>query len=287
PPIGRPIANSRLYILDEQGEPVPVGVAGEIYIGGVGVARGYLNQPALTAERFIRDPFSTDADARMYKTGDRGRWRKDGVIDYLGRNDDQVKIRGFRIEPGEVEACLSGCPDVEAAVVIPRECGGEKRLVAYYQGSADIESMRAHLVAQLPAYMVPAAWVALAEFPLSPNGKVNRHALPEPGDEAFAHAVFEAPQDETELTVAAIWRALLGVERIGRHDNFFELGGHSLLAVQLVSRLRLELDVDLPLAEVFTHPSLSALSERILDLSIEQFDIAELLDMAASMEGEE
>ncbi|MFP1882292.1 amino acid adenylation domain-containing protein [Lonsdalea quercina] len=287
PPIGRPIANSRLYILDEKGEPVPVGVAGEIYIGGVGVARGYLNQPALTAERFIRDPFSSEADARMYKTGDRGRWRKNGILDYLGRNDDQVKIRGFRIEPGEVEACLSGCPYVEAAVVVPRECGGEKRLVAYYRGSAKIEAMRAHLVAQLPAYMVPAAWVALTEFPLSPNGKVNRHALPEPGDDAFAHAAFEAPQDETEQAVAAIWLSLLGVERIGRHDNFFELGGHSLLAVQLVSRLRLELDVDVPLAEIFAHPSLSALSERILDLSIEEFDIAELLDMAASMEGEE
>ncbi|MGK4329265.1 amino acid adenylation domain-containing protein [Lonsdalea quercina] len=287
PPIGRPIANSRLYILDEKGEPVPVGVAGEIYIGGVGVARGYLNQPALTAERFIRDPFSSEADARMYKTGDRGRWRKDGILDYLGRNDDQVKIRGFRIEPGEVEACLSGCPDVEAAVVVPRECGGEKRLVAYYRGSAKIEAMRTHLVAQLPAYMVPAAWVALTEFPLSPNGKVNRHALPEPGDDAFAHAAFEAPQDETEQAVAAIWLSLLGVERIGRHDNFFELGGHSLLAVQLVSRLRLELDVDVPLGEIFAHPSLSALSERILDLSIEEFDIAELLDMAASMEGEE
>ncbi|MEE3650352.1 MULTISPECIES: non-ribosomal peptide synthetase [unclassified Brenneria] len=287
PSIGRPIANARIYILDAQGEPVPIGVAGEIHIGGVGLARGYLNLPELTAERFLPDPFADRPQARMYKTGDLGRWLADGAIDYLGRNDFQVKIRGFRIEPGEIETCMRAHQGVEEALVVAREAtAGETRLVAYYQGPAGVDALRAHVADRLPDYMVPSAWVSLAAFPLTPNGKVNRQALPEPDDSAFARMAYQAPEGEMEQAIAVIWQSLLNVDRLGRHDNFFALGGHSLLAVQLISRIRLELEVEVPLAELFAYPSLSAFSERVVDISIEQFDITDLLEIAGSLEGE-
>ncbi|MFN5457254.1 AMP-binding enzyme, partial [Bradyrhizobium sp.] len=239
--IGRPISNTQIYILDEHGEPVPIGVAGEIYIGGAGVARGYLNRPELTAERFVEDRFSGEAGARLYRTGDLGRWLGDGTIAYLGRNDFQVKIRGFRIELGEIEARLSEHAGVRDVAVIAREdVAGDKRLVAYYVSDAAIgaEELRGHLAALLPDYMVPSAYVHLERLPLTPNGKLDRKALPAPEGTAFAVQAYEPPQGETEEAIARIWAELLGVERIGRHDNFFALGGHSLLAIQVVSRLR-------------------------------------------------
>ena len=264
-PIGRPIANTRIYILDAHGEPLPVGVPGELYIGGAGVARGYLNRPELTAERFLHDPFDPVSGARMYRTGDLGRWLSDGTIEYMGRNDDQVKIRGFRIELGEIEARLAGIAGVREAVVLAREdAPGARRLVAYLTGDVPAaETLRARLAAALPDYMVPAAYVALDALPLTPNGKLDRRALPAPQADAFSTAAYEAPLPGLEQIVAELWSELLGLPRIGRHDNFFTLGGHSLLAVQLISRLRARLGVELALAELFAHPTLAALAGRV------------------------
>ncbi|MBD2977252.1 amino acid adenylation domain-containing protein, partial [Burkholderia pseudomallei] len=238
-PIGRPIANTRIYVLDGHGQPVPRGVAGELYIGGVQVARGYLNRPELTRERFVDDPFV--AGGRLYKTGDLARWRTDGSLEYLGRNDFQVKIRGFRIELGEIEAQLAKVAGVRETVVLARDSGspaGEKRLVAYYTGNADVAALREQATRHLPAYMVPSAYVRLDAWPLTPNGKLDRRALPAPADDAYARAEYEAPQGAKEEALAAIWKDLLPVERISRHDNFFELGGHSLLVIGLSEKLR-------------------------------------------------
>nr|WP_277755354.1 non-ribosomal peptide synthetase [Pseudomonas kitaguniensis] len=242
-PIGGRIPDLQVYVLDSQREPVPVGVVGELYVGGAGVARGYLNRPELNAERFIADPFSGRADARLYKTGDLGRWLADGSIDYLGRNDDQVKIRGFRIELGEIEARLAACDGVRDAVVIAREDQpGNKRLVAYVIATDGAEpsaaDLRTQLLLSLADYMVPSAFVMLASLPLTTNGKLDRKALPAPDADALARREYERPQGEVEQTLAALWQELLGVERVGRHDNFFEMGGHSLLAVKLVERMR-------------------------------------------------
>ncbi|WP_256370120.1 AMP-binding protein, partial [Granulicella sp. L60] len=269
-PIGRPIANTQIYILDGQGEPVPVGVAGEMYIGGAGVARGYLNRPELTAEKFLRDPFVDEAGARMYRTGDLGRWRSDGNIEFLGRNDFQVKIRGYRIELGEIESRLMEHPDVREGVVIAREdVPGDKRLVAYYTASTgddpeapDAGRLRAHLSADLPEYMVPAAYVRLESLPLTPNGKLDRKALPAPDTDAYAYAVrgYEPPQGEIEIRLAAIWADVLKLERVGRHDNFFELGGHSLLAVRVVTRLQQVLGVEVAIRDLFAHPEVADLA---------------------------
>ncbi|WP_148038504.1 condensation domain-containing protein, partial [Burkholderia pseudomallei] len=221
------------------GQPVPRGVAGELYIGGVQVARGYLNRPELTRERFVDDPFV--AGGRLYKTGDLARWRTDGSLEYLGRNDFQVKIRGFRIELGEIEAQLAKVAGVRETVVLARDSGspaGEKRLVAYYTGNADVAALREQATRHLPAYMVPSAYVRLDAWPLTPNGKLDRRALPAPADDAYARAEYEAPQGAKEEALAAIWKDLLPVERISRHDNFFELGGHSLLVIGLSEKLR-------------------------------------------------
>ncbi|WWL70895.1 amino acid adenylation domain-containing protein [Burkholderia pseudomallei] len=278
PPIGRPIANTRVYVLDAWLRPAPIGVAGELYIGGVQVARGYLNRPELTRERFIDDPFV--AGGRLYRTGDLARWRTDGRLEYLGRNDFQVKIRGFRIELGEIEAQLAKVAGVREVVVLARDSAAdtdqnadpnasatanssEKRLVAYYTGDADVVALRAQAAQHLPSYMVPSAYVRLDAWPLTPNGKLDRRALPAPADDAYARAEYEAPQGAKEEALAAIWRELLHVERVSRHDNFFELGGHSLLAVQLVSRLRQALSVEVALGTVFDAPVLSALAERL------------------------
>ncbi|CPJ32831.1 non-ribosomal peptide synthetase [Burkholderia pseudomallei] len=282
--IGRPIANTRVYVLDAWLRPAPIGVAGELYIGGVQVARGYLNRPELTRERFIDDPFV--AGGRLYRTGDLARWRTDGRLEYLGRNDFQVKIRGFRIELGEIEAQLAKVAGVREVVVLARDSASavhdsatenaapdapspetatatEKRLVAYYTGDADVVALRAQAAQHLPSYMVPSAYVRLDAWPLTPNGKLDRRALPAPADDAYARAEYEAPQGAKEEALAAIWRELLHVERVSRHDNFFELGGHSLLAVQLVSRLRQALSVEVALGTVFDAPVLSALAERL------------------------
>ncbi|MDU0973351.1 MAG: amino acid adenylation domain-containing protein, partial [Actinomyces urogenitalis] len=261
-PIGRPISNTQIYILDQHGEPAPIGVAGEIHIGGVQVGRGYLNRPELTAERFVEDRFSGEAGARLYRTGDLGRWLGDGTIAYLGRNDFQVKIRGFRIELGEIEARLSEHADVRDAAVIAREdVAGDKRLVAYYVSDAAIgaEELRGHLAARLPDYMVPSAYVHLERLPLTPNGKLDRKALPAPEGDAYAAQAYASPQGETEEAIARIWAELLGVERIGRHDNFFALGGHSLLAVTLVERMR-RAGIAADIRTLFATPSLAALA---------------------------
>jgi len=252
-PIGKPIANTRLYLLDGQLQPVPLGVVGELFIGGVQVARGYLNRPELTAERFLNDPFSA---GRMYRTGDVGRYLPDGTIEYLGRNDDQVKIRGLRIELGEIQARLIECAAINEAAVIARD----ERLVAYYTGvRSDIEALRGHLLQHLPEFMVPAIFVHLEALPLSPNGKLDRKALPAPGADSVVVRAYEAPQGDTEIALASLWAELLNVERVGRHDNFFELGGHSLLAVSLMGRLR-RLGLSADVKVLFGQPSLCALA---------------------------
>jgi amino acid adenylation domain-containing protein len=273
--IGRPIANTRIYVLDQHHQPVPIGVVGELYIGGAGVARGYLNRPELTAERFLRDPFvdptAQEPDPRMYKTGDLGRFLPDGNIEFLGRNDFQVKVRGFRIELGEIEARITEIEGVKEAVVLAREdTPGDKRLIAYYTASENLsaETLRSHLSSVLPGYMVPAAYVRLEALPLTVNGKLDRKALPAPEGDAFSVRAYEAPQGEGEQRLAAIWSDLLHIEKIGRYDHFFELGGHSLLAVTLVSRMRTQIGSELPLAEIFAHPTLSELASSIQNAEI-------------------
>ncbi|UKE71448.1 non-ribosomal peptide synthetase [Xanthomonas graminis] len=262
-PLGRPLPGSRSYVLDRHGQPLPIGVAGELHIAGAQLAQGYLHRPDLTAERFVPDPFAQQPGERMYRTGDLARWLADGSLDFLGRNDAQVKIRGFRIEPGEIEAALRACAGVHEAVVIARDDTGDKRLVAYLVGdtsAVDPAALRAQLAARLPEHMLPAAYVQLDALPLTPNGKLDRAALPAPDAQALDLQAYVAPQGELEHVLATLWSELLGVEQVGRHDDFFALGGHSLLAVQLISRLRERLGVELPLAEVFAHPRVAALA---------------------------
>ena len=266
PAIGTPIANCTIYILDALGKPVPVGVVGEVWIGGVGVARGYLNRPELTAERFVADSFAAAPGARMYRSGDLGRWHADGSIEYLGRNDCQLKIRGFRVEPGEVESRLLQHPAVREAVVIGREeSPGDRRLVAYLTVSGEIgaDILREHVRVALPDYMVPAAFVVMAAMPLTPNGKLDRDALPAPDRAAVQVREYEAPQGEVEVCLVAAWQELLRIERVGRHDNFFELGGHSLLALRAVSRASEAFGVHLGLRDLFERQTPAALAAYI------------------------
>ncbi|KPY86808.1 non-ribosomal peptide synthetase [Pseudomonas syringae pv. tagetis] len=255
--IGGPVANTRVYVLDERLRPMPVGVPGELYIGGAGVARGYLNQPQLTEARFVADPFSDDARARMYRSGDLVRWNADGTLDYLGRNDDQVKIRCMRIEPGEIEAVLTSLEGVKDAVVLVRDL----HLLAWFTETSPVDTatLSPAMRARLPGYMVPRAFTRLASLPLTANGKLDRRALPDPDPAYLLGQAYEAPKGEVEIAMAAIWAQVLGVERVGRHDNFFELGGHSLLAVNLVEQLRhagLAADVHVLLSQ----PTLAALA---------------------------
>ncbi|WP_422824083.1 amino acid adenylation domain-containing protein [Xenorhabdus entomophaga] len=272
-PIGKPIANTKIYLLDSHGKPVPIGAIGEIYIGGTGIARGYLNLPELTARHFIFDPFSSDSDARLYKSGDLARWLPDGNIEYLGRNDFQVKIRGFRIELGEIETRLAQCHDVREAVVIAREdTPGEKRLVAYLLAKPNATlvpaELRQQLAQHLAEYMLPSAFVTLNAFPLTPNGKLDRQALPMPDQTALVTRNYEAPIGDMEIELAEIWQALLKLERVGRHDHFFELGGHSLLAIQLAARIRQKLTRELHLQQLFSHPVLSDLATLLTDTPV-------------------
>ncbi|WP_438011794.1 amino acid adenylation domain-containing protein [Sorangium sp. So ce321] len=261
--IGRPIANVRVYVVDASFRPSPVGVVGEIVIGGAGVGRGYLGEPGLTAERFVDDPFVSGG--RVYRTGDLGRWRADGTIEYVGRNDFQVKLRGYRIELGEIEARLGEVSGVDEVVVVARREGGEgsdARLVAYYTGEGDLgDALRAHASRSLPSYMVPTAYVSLAALPLTAHGKLDRGALPAP--EASEVKRGEAPRNQIEEILAGLWSELLGREQVSRSDDFFELGGHSLLAMQLVSRVRRLLGVELALSELFAHPELHRLAARV------------------------
>ncbi|MFZ0821254.1 MAG: amino acid adenylation domain-containing protein, partial [Candidatus Acidiferrales bacterium] len=268
-PIGRPVANTQIYVLDKQLQPLPIGVPGELFLGGVQVGRGYHKRPELTAEKFIPDPFSQSPEARLYRTGDLCRWLSDGVVEYLGRLDFQVKIRGFRIELGEIETLLSDHPSVKACVVVAREyTPGDMRVVAYvvWQPGKEqsVEDLRNHLGKKLPDYMVPSAFVSLNDLPLSPNGKVDRKALPAPDLGGFAKgSTYERPDNETEKNLAALWADVLGLERVGVLDNFFELGGHSLLAAAIVTRVERVFGKRLPLASLIQAPTIRQFSELV------------------------
>ncbi|ANW03877.1 non-ribosomal peptide synthetase [Bradyrhizobium icense] len=283
-PVGRPVGIRSAYILDADLNIAPVGVTGELFIGGIGLARGYLNRRALTAERFIPDPFGSSG-ARLYRTGDLARWRGDGVIEYVGRADQQVKIRGFRIELGEIEARLLEQRGVRAAAVVTRESRTGRQLIAYASGEPmlDGRALRDALSANLPDYMVPSTIVLLEQLPLTLNGKIDRRALPSPDEDGQAHRGYEAPEDEIEIALAKIWAELLGVEQIGRNDHFFELGGHSLLAVRVLSRVSQEIGVSIPVSDLFVHPDLASFARVVSIRLIEQeFDADELQDLIAA-----
>jgi amino acid adenylation domain-containing protein len=284
-PIGRPIENLRVYVLDPRGRPAPVGVPGELHLGGVGLARGYVARPALTAERFVPDPFARsdrEAGGRLYRTGDLCRTLAGGEIEFLGRIDFQVKLRGLRIELGEIEAVLAGHPCVrETVVTAPADATGDVRLVAYWvpAGEApDEDELRRHVARTLPEHMVPSAFVVLDALPLSPNGKVDRRALPAPETGAAPSREFVAPRDATETALAEIWREVLGVERVGVHDNFFELGGHSLKATQTMTRVEERFGFEVPLRAIFELPTVGRLAERIAELELEFLDPSALTE---------
>ncbi|MBB4864948.1 amino acid adenylation domain-containing protein/non-ribosomal peptide synthase protein (TIGR01720 family) [Pseudomonas nitritireducens] len=262
-PIGEVVGERSLYILDDRLQPLPRGVAGELYIGGHGLARGYHQRAGMTAERFVADPFAQGL--RAYRSGDRVRWREDGALDYLGRVDQQVKIRGFRIEPGEIEARLRALPGVREAAVIARDSERGKRLLGYVVGEALAEdALKAALRSELPEYMVPSRLLVLQQMPLNANGKIDRKALPEPQETAGAA---EAPRDGLETRVAAVWAEVLGVPAVGRADDFFELGGHSLLATQVISRLRRDLGCEVPLRDLFEASRLDEFAARLTALA--------------------
>ncbi len=276
PPIGKPIANTQVYLLNERLKPVPVGVAGEIYIGGVSLARGYLNQPSLTAERFIPDPFGETSGSRLYKTGDLARYRPDGQIDFIGRIDRQVNIRGFRIELEEIEKSLLLHLDVQKVVVLARETAkDDKLLVAYYTTKSKqkltSEQLQTFLEKRLSSYMIPQAFVYLENLPLTLNGKVNLKSLPIPQksmDDEFNQ--FIAPTDKVEQAITAAWQEVLEVEKIGRYSNFFDLGGHSLLMVQACSILQETLQREISVMEMLQYPTVSALAKYITSTANEQ-----------------
>jgi hypothetical protein len=264
--IGVPIPDLRLYVLDQHQQPVPIGVAGELCVGGAGVARGYLKRPELTAERFIADPFDDTPGARLYRSGDLARYTATGDLEYLGRADQQVKVRGFRIEPGEIEAVLSSHPSIRHAAVVADNPGtGETRLVAYIVGTSDMDvaDLRGHLRERLPEYMVPAAFVPIDALPLTANGKLDRRALPAPGAAALAAAPYVAPRDAMEEAIASVLREVLRNERIGVNDNFFDAGAHSLSIVQAHQRLRPLVGVEVPVIALFQYPTIASLAAHL------------------------
>jgi amino acid adenylation domain-containing protein len=279
-PIGRPISNTQAYVLDGQMEPVPIGVAGELYLGGEGLARGYLNRPELTAERFVPDRFGVTPGSRLYRTGDLVRYLRDGRMEFLGRLDHQVKIRGFRIELGEIESTLSQQPGVQAAVALAHEeKPGERRLVAYVaagKNNAISEAdLRHGLRQKLPEYMVPAQFMVLDQLPLTPNGKVDRKRLPSPERRAAGEESYVAPNSHIEHTLAAIWAEVLAVDKVGMEDNFFDLGGHSLLVPRVRAAVQQKLQRDLPMVEFFTYPTIHALARRMEENAEKAIDIVE------------
>ncbi|HLL82605.1 MAG TPA: condensation domain-containing protein, partial [Longimicrobium sp.] len=267
--IGVPIANTAFYVVDAVGRPVPVGVPGELWIGGAGVTRGYLARAALTAGTFVPDPFGGVPGARLYRSGDRVRWTAEGELEFLGRIDTQVKVRGFRVEPGEIEAALRTWPGVrEAAVVVREDTAGDRRLVAYVAGEVAADEAREHLRGRLPEYMIPAAFVVMDALPVNSSGKLDRKALPAP-ELASAKERHAAPRTPTEEVLAGVWAEVLGVERVGARDDFFELGGHSLLATRVVSRIRAAFGVELPLRALFAASTVAGLAEEIVRLRAE------------------
>ena len=288
--VGRPVANTRAYVLDGHLEPVPVGVAGELYLAGEGMARGYAGRPELTGERFVPNPYGA-AGSRMYRVMDRVRWRADGELEYLGRTDFQVKVRGFRIELGEIETALRAHPSVRDVVVVAREdAPGDRRLVAYIV-AADEEAtgLREYLRTRLPEYMVPAAIVELKQLPLTPNGKLDRRALPTP--ERISDGAYVAPRTATEEVLSAIWADVLKLERVGAEDSFFDSGGHSLLATRVVVRVRASMGVELPLRVIFEMPTIAAVAGWIesnrREHGLERWEIEEALSRVADLSDEE
>jgi acyl-coenzyme A synthetase/AMP-(fatty) acid ligase/acyl carrier protein len=295
-PIGRPISNTEVYIVDAEMQPLPAGVIGDLYVGGTGLGRGYHNRPDLTAERFIPHPFSDEPGARLYRTGDLARYLPDSKIENIGRRDFQVKIRGFRIELGEIEAALAQYNGVSECVVISADGHmGDRRLIAYLAAADDNRptpaQLRAYLMDKLPDYMVPSVFVFMDALPLSANGKLDRKALP-----AVSHSRLElgheyvAAESPTELELARLWSITLGLETIGIHDNFFEVGGHSLLATQLVSNIRETFDIELPLRAIFETPTIARLAGTIDALrpeheAVEQ-DLARILESLENLSEE-
>ena len=301
-PIGRPFPNTQLYILDTSLQPVPIGVPGELHVGGAGLARGYLNRPELTAEKFIANPFCEEISSfgpsnLLYKTGDLGRYLPDGNIELIGRIDNQVKIRGFRIELAEIEAVLSQHPAVrESVVLVWEETNARKRLVAYVvpdareqNSSLSSSELRQFLQERLPEYMVPSAFVLLEKLPLTPNGKLDRRALPQKYDHVFEETAFIEPQTPTEKELAQIWMAILELEKVGINESFFAIGGHSLMAMQLVSRVRMRFGVELALYDFFAAPTIQKLAELVEEEILANADsnqIDELLDLLEKFDGE-
>jgi amino acid adenylation domain-containing protein len=289
-PIGRPSANNRLYVLNRFLEPLPPGNAGELFVAGVGVGRGYLNDPARTAEVFLPDPFSGRAGARMYRSGDRARLNSNAELEFLGRIDAQVKLRGYRIELGEIEARLTRHARVrQAAVVIREDVPGDQRLIAYLVAAdqqdlvQSIVELRGHLRRQLPEYMVPAAFVMLEELPLNSNGKLDLKALPAPDPEAFAAGDYVAPGTATEIAIAGIWTEVLRLERVGLRDNFFDLGGHSLLATQIIARVQTVFAIELPLSTLFEAKSVENMA-RVVDTALWAAAQSRAFDLAGDYE---
>jgi surfactin family lipopeptide synthetase A len=289
PPIGGPIANTSFYVMDTHRQPVPIGVPGELYIGGHGVASGYRQRPELTAERFVPDPFAFEGTERLYRTGDLVRWRETGTLEFLGRIDQQVKLRGFRIELEEIEAALGSQPGVGAAVVVVREdTPGDRRLVAYVVAAdgaeVDQEQLRRALKSSLPPFMVPSTFVVLGELPVTPNGKLDRAALPAPdGSRPQLERPYAAPETPVQETLVSVWRDVLGIDRVGIDDDFFNLGGHSMLAVRMVARVRDALGLELELAQVFERPTIRELSGSVTGQMLGEVDDDELAALLAEI----
>jgi amino acid adenylation domain-containing protein len=288
-PIGRPIANTEVYLLDAHGSPVPVGIPGELYIGGDGLARGYLSKPELTAEKFIPHPFTKQPGGRLYKTGDLARYLRDGNIEFLGRSDHQVKIHGFRIEPGEIESVLGQHSAVREAVLVAREdTPGDKRLVAYIilrkEQVCTSSELQGFLKHKLPEYMIPSAFVLLDTLPLTPNGKIDRKALPAPDQSRREKKSYVAPRTAVERRLADIWSEVLKLDQVGTDDNFFELGGHSLLATQVMSRVRDAFQLEITLRMLFEHPKVAELAVQIVQLQAESGVAEGMAEVLADVE---
>ncbi len=287
PSIGRMIPNAKVQILDPHGQQCPIGVPGELCIGGAALAHGYLEQRALTAERFIPDAQSTNG-GRLYRTGDRARFLANGELEFLGRSDQQVKIRGYRVELGEVEVALRTHPSVQEAVVVARESRGELRLVGYIQADAEssvsTEDLRAHLRAILPEHMIPTSHVIMGSLPLTPSGKLSRSNLPDPHEAASSPGIGALPSTPVEIALARLWSEILQVENVGVKDNFFELGGHSLLATRVISRIRDEFGADLPVRLMFDNPTVEALAIATVEAMLETRGDDQIARLLADLE---